>query len=512
MHESKLSVVFVSRTFTYLALVLALHASGCGGTVAVPTACAVNGDCNDGHVCVANSCRAGVDLAGPSASHDRDASAPSVIPGRDASSDDPCWVPCNDPPEAVCDSHGLTTYSTTGTCAVGAEGTCIYAPTTTLCPLGCLNGECIKEPCDGVRCVTPPAASCVDATTQRTYVPSGTCARGECSYLEHSTPCPAPDHAAGVCTAGACGFACNLGYTLAGAACVLAHNAWSRAASLSTRRAGAAAVTGPDGRIYAIAGCGENCAELALASVEAYAPATDTWAFAPSLLQARAGHTAAVGANGRIYVIGGLYGVATVEEYTPGMRAWMNVADLPSPRALLAAAVGVDGRIYVLGGTDQRLPPYTPVTTVEVYTPSTNTWATAANMQTPRLGLTAAAGADGRIFAIGGDTLGGHAGTTTTVEAYSPATNTWAIVASMTVPRSGHAAAIGADGRIFAVGGYSGPQSTASAEAYTPSTNTWAPIADLPIGGSSLAAAVVGATLYLVGGGGRNDIVWRYTP
>jgi hypothetical protein len=54
-----------------------------------------------------------------------------------------------------------------------------------------------------------------------------------------------------------------------------------------------------------------------------------------------------------------------------------------------------------------------------VYTPSTNSWATVASLTTARYGLAAAMGGDGRIYAIGGD--GTHAGSrTATVEAYTP--------------------------------------------------------------------------------------------
>jgi hypothetical protein len=60
----------------------------------------------------------------------------------------------------------------------------------------------------------------------------------------------------------------------------------------------------------------------------------------------------------------------------------------------------------------------------------------------------------------------------------------------MLTPRQGLAAVSGPDGRIYAIGG-SNASSTqlASAEVYVPRTDTWAPVASLPQGVRDLAAA-----------------------
>ena len=82
------------------------------------------------------------------------------------------------------------------------------------------------------------------------------------------------------------------------------------------------------------------------------------------------------------------------------------------------------------------------------------------------LGLSgcAAAGADGRIYAIGG--LDGTSGLST-LEVYTPRTDSWAAAPSMQTPRWGLAAA-GAGGCIYAVGGYDGTKAYDTAEAYAP--------------------------------------------
>ena len=81
-----------------------------------------------------------------------------------------------------------------------------------------------------------------------------------------------------------------------------------------------AAVTGPDGKIYAIGGS-DGGGHL-LNKVEAYDPKTDTWSSAPYLPSQRWDLAAAGGSDGTIYAIGGYsynpYGrTNTVLAYSP---------------------------------------------------------------------------------------------------------------------------------------------------------------------------------------------------
>jgi len=195
-------------------------------------------------------------------------------------------------------------------------------------------------------------------------------------------------------------------------------------------------------------------------------------------------------------------GVA-VSPPAPNIGTWTVQAPMPTPRAELAAAtaVGADGRsrIYAIGG---RNADSSALSTVEAYDPETDTWTPVASMSTPRSRLAAATGLDGRIYAIGGQGLSDLA----TVEAYDPITDTWSTVAPVQGEcwegqpcRSGHAAATGADGRIYAIGGFgffspriSMAVGTASVEAYDPTTDAWSFVASVPhfgVGRYLLAAA-----------------------
>jgi len=240
-----------------------------------------------------------------------------------------------------------------------------------------------------------------------------------------------------------------------------ASNSWSTEAPLPTRQTHFGAAAGPDGKIYAIGGDdGSNTVD----TVEAYDPTSNSWSAEAPMPIARGDLAAATGHDGKIYAIGGdnnsSQGLDTVEAYDPATNSWSTKAPMPAARVFLAAATGTDGKIYAIGGVDS-LASTNAVGTVEAYDPATNSWSTKAPMPTARAGLEAATGPDGKIYAIGGvDNPGSYSGQSTlngdivgTVEAYDPTTNSWTTKASMPTARYFLAAATGPDGKIYTIGG-----------------------------------------------------------
>ena len=137
-----------------------------------------------------------------------DASCPSGCTSGACNSDPCSGVTCSQPPSSSCiSSNTRRSYSSTGTCA---GGVCSYAPTDTHCANGCAGGACSGDPCAGVTCSAPPAATCTNTTTLRVYASSGTCSGGTCSYSHTDSPCQYG------CSDGACqaanpcsGITCN---------------------------------------------------------------------------------------------------------------------------------------------------------------------------------------------------------------------------------------------------------------------------------------------------------------
>jgi N-acetylneuraminic acid mutarotase len=190
-----------------------------------------------------------------------------------------------------------------------------------------------------------------------------------------------------------------------------------------------------------------------------------------------------------------------VYAYTPSSDTWTTVAPMPAGRSLLAATTDADGRIYAIGGSRYTFAASPQLDVVETYSPASNTWTSVAPMPTARYGLAAALGSDGRVYAIGGcsDAVPGFA--LSTVEAYTPSTNTWTTVAPLLTPRCALTAVSGPDGRIYAIGGAAGPdQELNTVEAYSPDTNTWTEVTPTTHDRVESAAAVVGRDMCVIAG------------
>lgn len=87
--------------------------------------------------------------------------------------------------------------------------------------------------------------------------------------------------------------------------------------------------------------------------------------------------------GGKVYVVGGFGGDTPLEIYEPTADRWSRGAPLPRPLHH-AAAVGVDGRLFVLGGYADG---WTPVDSVYTYDPATDRWRTRAALPTSPGGI-----------------------------------------------------------------------------------------------------------------------------
>src|SRR5262249_21368243 len=145
-----------------------------------------------------------------------------------------------------------------------------------------------------------------------------------------------------------------------------------------------------------------------------------------------------------IYAIGGYNLLGTVEAYNPNTNAWITRAQMPTGRSDLAATLGADGKIYAMGGNngsggegDQ----------LGVYNPTSPGWMSLPSLLNRRYGLGGATGVDGKIYAIGGDGL-----LDTYVEAYSTSSG-WVRRTDLPTARYKLAVVAAPDGRIYAIGG-----------------------------------------------------------
>jgi N-acetylneuraminic acid mutarotase len=70
----------------------------------------------------------------------------------------------------------------------------------------------------------------------------------------------------------------------------------------------------------------------------------------------------------------------------------------------------------------------------------------------------------------------------------------------MQTPRYRFGAALGSDGRVYAIGGWNGTTALASVEAYNPVSNTWTTVASLPQPEEGLAATTANGLIVVLGG------------
>ncbi|MCX4781674.1 Kelch repeat-containing protein [Streptomyces sp. NBC_01264] len=277
---------------------------------------------------------------------------------------------------------------------------------------------------------------------------------------------------------------------------------------------GAAAADCPRGLegtcVYAVAGSGAE------AKLEAYSPASGTWTTLPDLLSPARTSVASTTADcpdekpgDCVYAIGGTTGGANRlnlnEGYSPRTNAWQSLPAMPTARMNAGAATapcpkgyGLRGTCVFVTGGDAG----TPTTTVEAYSPETDTWATLPPLQHARAFHGSAAAACPSALGLKGVcvyAIGGVDSTTTalkTAEVYSPATDSWQYLPDLPAPRRGIGAAAAPcpegvkDGCVYAVGGLNAAaESVATQEAYSPASNTWLTLPSMPTPRSELGVA-----------------------
>jgi hypothetical protein len=214
----------------------------------------------------------------------------------------------------------------------------------------------------------------------------------------------------------------------------------------------------------------------------------------------------------KIYLLGGklLDGTRTdlIEEYDIQEDEWsMSKYRLPSPRSGFSNVLLNDNQLVVVGGNDGQV-----LDKMNLLNLSTGQWTELPPMKTKRDELSVAIGPDGKIYAIGG--YGGPDSTCLkSVERFNFQNFEWEKVADMNVPRRALAAVSLPDG-VYAIGGYNGSKYLASMERYDESQNKWIMCSEMNSPRWTLSAVSSNdwQYIYTIGGfdGSYMDVVERY--
>jgi hypothetical protein len=149
-------------------------------------------------------------------------------------------------------------------------------------------------------------------------------------------------------------------------------------------------------------------------AVQIYNHATNAWGAGAAMPNGRAGHhyNQVTLLDGRILMSGGvnvpsLAGAATAapiaaaDLYDPATNTWTS-APMAAARSLHSTSRLLDGRIVVCGGAQGNFTAPVPIAGVEVFQPSTNSWAPLPALPQPRSGHVAIVQPDGLLVLIGG--------------------------------------------------------------------------------------------------------------
>lgn len=171
------------------------------------------------------------------------------------------------------------------------------------------------------------------------------------------------------------------------------------------------------GRIYSIGGgptTGGTSGNPNSAYCERYVGALDAWQPVAAMPMALADAAASVDGLGHILVFGGIVSDGSarsnlVLSYDIATDAWSTGANAAMPVALSnhRANLGADGRVYVMGGVSGAMSAGITERRTHVYDPLTNTWAAGPDMAEARRNFGSVLASDDRIYVVGGENASG---------------------------------------------------------------------------------------------------------
>jgi N-terminal glycosyl-hydrolase-114-associated domain/Kelch motif/Galactose oxidase, central domain len=205
---------------------------------------------------------------------------------------------------------------------------------------------------------------------------------------------------------------------------------------------------------------------------EVYNPATGTWTTVGSLNVARYYATSGLLTGDEVLVAGGdgggcCSGLSSDELYSTATQSWQEMPAMTAGAYLLASALLSNGaEMLVSGGYSCCDTPNSVMNTAQIFTPATQTWAITASMSQARYSHTLTALSDGSVLAAGGTNTAGSAAGITSAERFYNGTPPPQITITSNVATI-----------IFSVTG-----TGCSAGSYlTPTTLTWTPSASCTV-------------------------------
>ncbi len=234
---------------------------------------------------------------------------------------------------------------------------------------------------------------------------------------------------------------------------------------------------------------------------------TGEWRQTGSMFNQRAWPRAALLNDGRVLIVGGEFRTQPfpnqAEIYDPATGEFALAGEIVADEPVVL----LDGRVLIVNGETGAGPDPS-----SIYDPVAGAFRAIGALNHARRGFSVTLLNDGRVLVVGGEDWLPDCEILVSAEVFDPVTETFTLVGSMSVPRSGHTATLLNDGKVLIAGGrsteicdpfYVPPTSTlSSAELFDPVTGTFASTGSMPDVGVLLNTASLlpdGNVLVVVG-------------
>jgi hypothetical protein len=236
-----------------------------------------------------------------------------------------------------------------------------------------------------------------------------------------------------------------------------------------------------------------------LSSAEMYDPVAATFTLTGSLNTPRSGHTATLLNNGMVLVVGGSGSSTNAELFNPTAGTFSLTGTLSAGRFEQTATLLPNGMVLIAGGYDLTS---AVLASAELYNPTTGSFTLTGSMQAARQGATATLLNNGTVLVAGGssDTSGDFP--LTSAEIYNPTTGLFASTGSLVTARSAATAALLNNGNVLIAGGsIANTTTTGSAEIFNATNGTFSATGSLSNPRTSHSMTLLNNGTVLVTGG-----------
>jgi N-acetylneuraminic acid mutarotase len=236
-----------------------------------------------------------------------------------------------------------------------------------------------------------------------------------------------------------------------------------------------------------------------------------SWTITGNQTTIQYGGTATLLNSGKVLLAGGTstinVPITTCELYDPTTGIWANTGPLSNPRWVHSATLLPNGKVLVAGGSDGAA----AITSAELYDPTSTGWTSAGNLNAARQDHTATLLKTGKVLVAGGWIGTGSDGVLASAELYTPnsGTGTWSSAGVMSQAREVHTATLLPNGQVLVAGGWAVDMASypdinyalTNSELYNPSTNSWSSTTSLHDGRAQHTATLLPNGKVLVAGG-----------